>query len=86
MQSPKPPDQKPIAKTKDERRAFVLRMDRAAGDLNPFLVVLTIGLLMLDLTLYLGMTVSREPFVARAAHQITAPASPASGAVPEDNH
>lgn len=80
MQVPERPKQKPSAKAKDARGSFALRMDRAADGLNPFLVILTIGLLALDLTLYVGLSVSREPLVLRAAHQLAAPISPGGAA------
>ena len=44
MQSPERPDPKPTSRAKEARDGFALRMDRAAGDLNPLLVILTIGL------------------------------------------
>ena len=61
-----------------EPAPLALRIDRAANDLNPFLLVVAIGLMVLNLTLYLGMVASRDPFVRTAAHQSGASATPAS--------
>lgn len=66
------------------RASLALRLDRAAGDLNPFLLVVTIGLLLLNITLYLGMMAARQPFVwAQPMHQAgpettAAPVAPAT--------
>lgn len=83
MQAPEPPKDKSSARSKEPRASLALRIDRAAGDLNPFLLVLMIGLLMLNLTLYLGMMASRHPFVWAAPMQQAAPAADAA-VTPED--
>ena len=44
-----------------------MRINRAANELNPFLLVVAVGLLILNLTFYLGMAVSQYPAGA-AAH------------------
>jgi hypothetical protein len=56
---------------------LALRIDRAANDLNPILVVMTIGLLLLNLTLYLGMWASQGPIAWTAPHQIGSESAPA---------
>jgi hypothetical protein len=84
MQFPEHPNDKPLARKEAQASPFSRRLDRAAGDLNAFLVVLTIGLMVLDLSLYLGMAVSREPFAWRAAQQFAAPASPGGAAAGSD--
>jgi hypothetical protein len=62
---------------------MLARLDRAANDLNPLLAVLVIGLLVLNLTLYIGMAVSRDPsiwapprHIGADAPSATAPADP----------
>jgi uncharacterized protein (DUF983 family) len=50
------------------------RLDRAASDLNPLLVVLAIGLMVLNLTLYIGMAVSRDPSLWAPSRHISADA------------
>jgi hypothetical protein len=37
------------------------RLDRAAGEVNPFLIVLVIGLAILDLTCFVALQVSELP-------------------------
>jgi hypothetical protein len=51
--------------------SFVVRVNRAANDLNPFLVVVVVGLLLLNLTFYLGMAISQPHGTS-----IAMPASP----------
>jgi hypothetical protein len=55
------PSSKEQEVAKGLRASMVLRLDRAAGELNPFLIIVTIGLLILNLVLYLGLSVSRQP-------------------------
>jgi hypothetical protein len=62
MSYPKHQKNEPISPAKEPVKSLALRMNRAAGDLNPFLVVLAVGLLFLNLTLYLGMSVAHERF------------------------
>jgi hypothetical protein len=83
MQTPKRPKDKSSARSKEPRASLALRVDRAAGDLNPFLMVVTIGLLVLNLTLYLGMMATQHPFVWATSMQQSAPAAEAS-VTPED--
>jgi hypothetical protein len=44
----------------DPRRALIRALERAAGELNPFLTILAIGIAILDLTCYMGMVGSRQ--------------------------
>jgi hypothetical protein len=78
MQYPERPDDKYPGNSKNPRGPLALRLDRAANDVNPFLVVLAAGLMILNITLYLGMAVSRQPFVWTAPHEIGSPAQPAA--------
>ena len=78
MQTPERPKDKSSARSKEPRASLALRVDRAAGDLNPFLVVVTIGLLVLNLTLYLGMMATRYPSLWATSMQQSAPAAEAS--------
>jgi hypothetical protein len=68
MQSPERQKPKPVANETDPRASLALRLDRAASDFNPFLVIATIGLLILNLTLYLGTAVQQS-----GAHALAAP-------------
>jgi hypothetical protein len=44
-----------------EPRNLVLRgLERAAGQLNPFLTILAVGIAILDLTCYVGIAGSRQ--------------------------
>ncbi|HTZ35629.1 MAG TPA: hypothetical protein VMB84_06350 [Stellaceae bacterium] len=52
---------KPQAQSKSARATWTMRVDRAANDLNPMLVVVAIGLMVLNITLYIGMAASRQP-------------------------
>jgi hypothetical protein len=61
---------------KGQIASLVLRLDRAANDINPFLAILAAGLLVLNITLYLGMMVAREPFLSTQPHHDNSPASP----------
>ena len=83
MPYPERPKQKTVASRKEPRTSLVLRIDRAAGDVNPFLVVMVIGLLILNLTLYLGMAPARQPTSWRGSHQAEASAAPAAAASPD---
>jgi hypothetical protein len=78
MQIPESPKDKPLDDRKGPRATLALRIDRAANDLNPLLVVLAIGLLVLNLTLYIGMAVSRERSIWAPPRHISADAPPAT--------
>jgi hypothetical protein len=56
-----PPKGKSPNDAKAQRAALALRIDRAARDLNPFLMVFAAGLVLLNLTFCLGMAVARQP-------------------------
>jgi hypothetical protein len=92
MSYPEHPKDKPLTHPKAQRAALALKLDRAAHDLNPILVVLAIGLMLLNIVLYLGMMASREPFVWSAPIQTRAAntpapapaAAPATAVVPSD--
>ncbi|MBV8778488.1 MAG: hypothetical protein JO032_16500 [Alphaproteobacteria bacterium] len=73
------PKQKPLASRKG---SLVLRLDRAAGELNPFLVVLAIGLLILNVTLYLGMAAARQPDAWNQPHTAGLAGTAAAAAMP----
>jgi hypothetical protein len=78
MPVPERPKNKPLGERKDPRAMLALRLDRAANDLNPMLAVLAIGLLVLNLTLYIGMAVSRDPSIWAPPRHIGADAPPAT--------
>jgi hypothetical protein len=65
MQSPERQKPKPVANETGPRASLALRIDRAASDFNPFLIIATIGLLILNVTLYLGTAAQQSS--ARAA-------------------
>ena len=46
------------------------RVERWAGEINPLLMALVVGLLVLNLTLYIGLAAAREPFIWSAPHQV----------------
>jgi hypothetical protein len=69
---------------KAPRASLVLRLDRAAGDLNPFLLVVTIGLLLLNVTLCLGLAVSQHRFAWPPPTQQTGMESAAPQSAPAD--
>jgi hypothetical protein len=48
--------------------SLAVRINNAANELNPFLVVVALGLLILNIIFYLGMSVSRYPPAAAAPH------------------
>jgi hypothetical protein len=59
------------------RRAWLRRLDRAAGDLNVLLVVFAIGLATLDLTfLFTQQVIDRLPQVTRVVDVEPPPAVP----------
>jgi hypothetical protein len=68
--SPSPKDHAP-----EPRSPLLRRLERAAGELNPFLTILAIGIAVLDLTCYMGVVGSRQ----LAPHSVAYAASSASG-------
>jgi hypothetical protein len=71
MPYPERPNEKSLDADKDRVKALVMRIERAAGDLNPFLMVLAVGLLLLNLTLYLGMAAAHDSFTLARPRQDT---------------
>jgi hypothetical protein len=69
---------------KEPRVSLALRLDRAAGDLNPFLLVVTIGLLLLNVTLGLGLAVTQHRFAWPSPTQQTGMETPAPQSAPAD--
>ena len=43
------------------REPLLRRLDRVAGELNPFLMILVVGLALLDLVCFVALMVSRLP-------------------------
>lgn len=89
MTMPYPPPQRDKSPNNANAKnaSLAVRINRAANELNPFLVVLAVGLLILNLTFYLGMSVSQHPAVGSAAHaaSYTAPAGATSSGPQFDN-
>lgn len=77
MQYPERPKDKSPAVSKARVKSLVLRLDRAANDLNPILIVLAVGLMVLNLTLYIGMAAAGQSFVWTAPHQTDLRVGPA---------
>lgn len=74
MASPQHPHDKSPGTPKEGIKSLSRRLDRAAADLNPFLMVLAVGLIVLNLTLYIGMAAGgasaaamRRPATAQTA-------------------
>jgi len=75
MPSPQHPHDKSPDTSKAGVKSLTRRLDRAAADLNPFLMVLAVGLVVLNLTLYIGMAAAggasaaaiRRPAAAQTA-------------------
>ena len=78
MPIPERPKNKPLGERKDPRGTMAVRLDRAASDLNPILVALAIGLMVLNLTLYIGMAVSRNSSIWAPPRHVSADAPPAT--------
>jgi len=72
-----PPPQHPHDKSPDTSKAGVKslsrRLDRAAADLNPFLMVLAVGLIVLNLTLYIGIAAAGGASAAAMRHPAASP-------------
>ncbi|HEU0216976.1 MAG TPA: hypothetical protein VFQ90_09965 [Stellaceae bacterium] len=54
------------------------RLDRAAADLNPFLMVLAVGLIVLNLTLYIGIAAAGGASAAAMRRPAASPHAAAS--------
>ncbi|HEX5319908.1 MAG TPA: hypothetical protein VFW46_12170 [Stellaceae bacterium] len=61
--------------TKARPKSVPLRrqVERAAGEMNPLLMIFAIGLLILDLTCYVGLQMSHAQYGQAAAAATTAP-------------
>lgn len=55
---PRSPDDKPKRRGKSPRSPLPRRVEDAFRGLNPILVVLAIGLVILNITLYIGLSLS----------------------------
>jgi len=78
-QYPPPKQDKSPNNAGKKHASLAVRINNAANELNPFLVVVAVGLLILNITFYLGMSVSRHPTAAAAPHS-TASSAPAGAA------
>lgn len=68
MPYPPPRKDKPPKNANAKHASLAVRINRAANELNPFLLVLAVGLLILNLTFYLGMSISQHPAAAATSH------------------
>jgi hypothetical protein len=73
MPYPERRHEKSLDADKDPFKALMAKVERAAGDLNPLLMVLAVGLLLLNLTLYLGMAAAHDSLSASRPRQDAAP-------------
>ena len=73
MPYPEHPNDRPLDTSKTPVKALVMKIERAAGDLNPLLMVLAVGLVVLNLTLYLGMAAAHDSLSASRPRQDAAP-------------
>ncbi|MFZ2007826.1 MAG: hypothetical protein WAV02_22290 [Stellaceae bacterium] len=80
MPHPPPRRDKSPNNASEKQASLAIRINRAANELNPFLVILAVGLLILNLTFYLGMSVSQHSPTAAHAASYTAPAAVVSSA------
>jgi hypothetical protein len=55
-----------------------MRLNRAANELNPLLMLVAVGLLILDVTFYLGITASHESMAWRPPLQSASSAAPSA--------
>jgi hypothetical protein len=69
MPYPEHPNDRPLDTSKTPVKALVMKIERAAGDLNPLLMVLAVGLVVLNLTLYLGMAAAQNSFAVARPRQ-----------------
>jgi hypothetical protein len=77
MQQSPSPKRKPPNNPEKAPISLALRINRAAGDINPVLMVFALGLLILNITFYLGMSLSREASSAwPSARQIGSSSAP----------
>lgn len=80
MTYPPPRKDKAPGNGNEKHSSLAVRLNRAANEINPFLIVVAVGLLILNLTFYLGMSVSRHPVVPAASQSTgySAPDAPSS--------
>jgi hypothetical protein len=71
MQSPPSPEDR-SSRAPPSRAALIQRLERVAGEVNPFLAILAIGIAILDLTCYTGLAVARHLPVRTPASQVIA--------------
>jgi hypothetical protein len=64
------PDHPTNNRQSKQRASLALRLDRAAGDLNPILVILMIGLLVLNAAAFVGLAASRHQFASQLVMQL----------------
>jgi hypothetical protein len=76
MQQPPSPKRKPPNNPEKAPISLALRINRAAGDINPVLMVFALGLLILNITFYLGMSLSREDSAWPPVRQIGSSSAP----------
>jgi hypothetical protein len=70
MQSPPSPKDR-SSRGSPPRAALMQHLERAAGEINPFLAILAIGIAILDLTCYTGLAAARHlPFRAPATSAV----------------
>ena len=87
MPYPPPRRDKSQNSANEKHASLAMRINRAANELNPFLVVVAVGLLILNFTFYLGMSVSQHPVMNAASHTpgYAAPVSAVSSAPQSGN-
>jgi hypothetical protein len=59
------------------KRKLLRGLERAAGEINPFLTILAIGIAILDLTCYAGLASSRQVVLHSTAYAATPSVAPA---------
>jgi hypothetical protein len=64
MPYPERRNEKSLDADKDPFKTLMAKIERVAGDLNPLLMVMVVGLLLLDLTLYLGSAAAHDSLSA----------------------
>jgi hypothetical protein len=67
-----PPQPNGPNKGHEKRTSLPVRLNQAANELNPFLIIVALGLMILNLVLYLGMSVSRQTLAGTTAHPYSA--------------
>ena len=70
-----------VSGNSDERGSYLRRMERAAGEMIPYLVVLVIGLAILDLT-SLAVLAVQQGVTRSAPDAVCAPSQAVCGVAP----